>query len=67
MIDVEYIMKDLKKSKSYCYRLLQQLQKEFKLDYPESLIIRGRLSKSYYERKIKGEEYEKKSQIKTMG
>ena len=46
----------LRCSESKAYTILRKLQEELKKEQPEILIIRGRIPKSYFEKKVLGKE-----------
>lgn len=49
----------LRCSESKAYTILRKLQEELKKEKPEIIIIKGRIPKKYFEKKILGMEMEK--------
>lgn len=54
--NVKDIMKITGCSRSYCYEILVKLREEFKNEYPNSITIRGKIPKWYFEKKLKTRE-----------
>lgn len=53
---VSDIMKITGFKKSYSYKLLQDLIKKFKEEYPDSIVLEARVPKWYFEKKLKNRE-----------
>ncbi len=44
--------------KSYAYELIRKLQKRFEKDYPETIIIKAKIPKWYFDKTMKNKEIE---------
>lgn len=55
-----YTVKDIMErtgcSRSYCYEILVKLRELFEKEYPNTITIRGKIPKWYFEKKMIGKE-----------
>ena len=53
---VEDVTKILKVSRSYGYKVIRKLRKEFREEYKDVFMVRGRIPKWFFEKKFKNRE-----------
>lgn len=50
--NVEDVMDITGEGQNKCYEIIRELNKTFKIDYPDSVSIQGKILKSYFDEKM---------------